>query len=231
MTTEKTKSRLPKWAKVVFALFSLTILSLLAGLFLLVKMLTPEISIKEDVSEHFISYESSRKEVKQLILTELKSNELIEKKYSTSVMLPEWQWLRVLNRNKKVSSSAVITVFCPATYYFYVDFDQPGWIVEKKNKILYVTAPSLQVKRPSIDTRGIKSFMESGYFVFNEEDKQKKLLRNLTVELEKIAQTKKSTVRESCRHSLAEYFIRKSLDQGMTIDAVIVSFADDTKEH
>lgn len=124
------------------------------------------------------------------------------------------------------ASHAKVKVNSNVTFDFYLDFQDDGYDakLDKKQKILYFTAPPIRVKKPVINASTV-SYPETGLLV-NEPAEAVRILESLTdrfIEEGKglLAQEK---VQAMCTKKLQEYLLGLCGQLGYKVDKVKVTF-------
>ncbi|MBN1479520.1 hypothetical protein EH223_16500 [candidate division KSB1 bacterium] len=128
-----------------------------------------------------------------------------------------------------LKSDAKVKVTSNVTYDFYVDFMNDGYdaTLDKKEKILYFSAPPIRVKKPVINASSV-SFPETGILV-NEPQEAVRILETLTDNFidEGLALLQEPKVMAMCTEKLQDYMLGLCTEFGYTVERVDVTFRQD----
>ena len=125
-------------------------------------------------------------------------------------------------------SHAKVQVHSNVTFDFYLDFAEDGYKarLDKREKILYFTAPPIRVKKPVINSSTV-SFPETGILV-NEAKEAIKILEHLTDRFidEGDALLQEPRIKAMCEEKLTEYLAGLSKELDYDVKTVIITFKE-----
>jgi len=129
-----------------------------------------------------------------------------------------------------ISSNAKVEVNSSVTYDFYLDFQNDVYSIEyeQNNKTLIVNAPSIQVKKPVINSSTV-SYPERGILV-NEDREAVQILESLTDRFVSEGKNllKQQYVIDKCREKAAEFFLNMSKELALQVKTVKINFPEIT---
>ena len=129
-------------------------------------------------------------------------------------------------------SHAKVQVHSSVTFDFYLDFAQDEYKarLDKKDKILFFTAPPIRVKKPVINSSTV-SYPETGILV-NEDKEAIQILEHLTDRFidEGEALLKEEHVIAMCEEKLSAYLIGLSKELDYDVKTVKITFREPKPE-
>ncbi len=126
-------------------------------------------------------------------------------------------------------STAKFTVRFEAKYVYTVSAETSKWAIEEKNGIVYVVAPELVAKEPSVDSSKIVATRSGGLLIFHKNQKLEALRSCVSLVARERANDKKSIdlMRETCRRSLEKFIAGWCRRYGIESNAVLVRFSEE----
>ncbi|OGV50385.1 MAG: hypothetical protein A2X49_12060 [Lentisphaerae bacterium GWF2_52_8] len=175
-------------------------------------------AVNVNLTQDFQSFVEKKEKRQSLVLCSVSRVEMQARRFSFDV-------------KGKELSSAILEICSPVTYYYCIDM-RGKWELHNKGGELLVIAPRLQALEPAINMEQMKTSIDSGKLIFNEEGKMEKFKKEFLEILRKKSASPEylDQVRSEARASLAEFinsWVVKSMPDGDSVKSISVRFEDE----